>query len=135
MNMRKVSLFLVAVAGWGLCPSATAQRPTARPTQVRPVRDTLDFLIFRPPPSVVMGVETPASRMARYYQLGGGVGPMPGESNGPSAGYILPGASDVPGMSVPLLPGAGPDPSLAVGRRQRVMNRYQGWRRWAYPDR
>lgn len=132
MNARILAGSLVVI-GWtsiGIGP-ATAQQPA----RVRPVRDALDVLIFRPPPSVVSGVETPASRMARYYQLGGGVGPMPGESNGPSAGYILAGASDVPGMSVPLLPGAGRDPSLSPDRRQRVLNRYQGWRAWAYPNR
>jgi hypothetical protein len=35
------------------------------------------------------GDNTPSARMARYYQLGGGVGPMPGMSNGPSPGYII----------------------------------------------
>jgi hypothetical protein len=65
--------------------------------------------------------------MARYYQLGGGVGPMPGESNGPSAGFLIPGGSDT-GYSVPFLPGAGPDPALRADRRRRVLERYESWR-------
>ncbi|MFO0958164.1 MAG: hypothetical protein U0800_12175 [Isosphaeraceae bacterium] len=130
MNARAFSIGLVAIAAVGCFP-AFAQQP--QPTRVRPIRDALDVLIFRPPPSAVSGVETPASRMARYYELGGGVGPMPGESNGPSAGYILPGASDIPGWSVPLVPGAGRDPAMSATNRQRVMNRYQAWRARAYP--
>lgn len=33
---------------------------------------------------------TPSGRMARAYQLGLGVGPIPGASNGPSLDYIVP---------------------------------------------
>lgn len=84
-------------------------------------------VLLKPPPSVIYGVETPASRMARYYQLGGGVGPMPGESNGPSGGFLIPGGSDT-GYSVPFLPGAGPDPALSPARRQRVIAKYERWR-------
>jgi hypothetical protein len=36
------------------------------------------------------GDNTPSARMARAAQLGGGVGPTPGASNGPSFGYMMP---------------------------------------------
>jgi hypothetical protein len=84
-----------------------------------------DALIFRPPPSVVNGVETPASRMARYEQLrmrG------PDESTGPSAGYLFSGVGNTPGVSIPILPGAGPDPALRPAQRSRVLQRYTAWR-------
>jgi hypothetical protein len=84
-----------------------------------------DALIFRPPPSVVQGVETPASRMARYAQL---TGRLPDESSGPSSGYIVAGASAFPGQSVGILPGAPPDPALRTEARGRVMERYGRWR-------
>lgn len=116
----RLSFFACALLVASLAGPAFGQQP-ARP---RPSRSFLSML-FEPPPSVVYGVETPASRMARYYQLGGGVGPMPGESNGPSAGFLIPGGSDT-GYSVPFLPGAGPDPALRVDRRQRVMTKWWG---------
>jgi hypothetical protein len=66
--------------------------------------------LLGPPPSVLYGVETPASRMARHAELGGGAGPVPGFTNGPSYAPLY-------------LPGAGSDPALSPRARSRVLRR------------
>ena len=61
--------------GWAARQMATSPVPLYTPTYGR-----------RPWASSLSQANTPAAQMARYYQLGGGAGPMPGYTNGP--GYF-----------------------------------------------
>lgn len=92
--------------------------PASSRAQAPRMHSRLVDTLRTPPPSVMNGVATPASRMARYHQLGGGAGPEPGFTNGYS--YDQPF----------WVAGGGSDPALSPISRVRVLNRYYGRGGW-----
>lgn len=111
-----VGLLAITMVAGGT-PPAQAQGPVPAKRHSK-----LGEFLFKPPPSVIDGVETPASRMARWSELGGGFGTYPGYTNGDTQSYFR----------TFWLPAGGADPSLSPKNRARVLDRYYGRGGWSY---